>query len=92
MMNQIKQNLKKIDDFKIFDRKITLDQRGSGISSFLLPILASTIIPSLIKGNGVSKNRNFFEVKSKYPSLFEGKNYPLSNIFIYNLLKNLKNF
>ena len=34
----------------------------------------------------------FFEVKSKYPSLFERKNDPLSNIFINNLLKNLKNF
>ena len=55
-------------------------------------MLASTIIPSLIKGKGVSKNRNFFEVKSKYPSLFERKNYPLSNIFISNLLKNFRNF
>ena len=34
----------------------------------------------------------FFEVKSKYPSLFERKNYPLRNIFINNVLKNLKNF
>ena len=46
-------------------------------------MLASIIIPSLI--SGVSKNRNFFEVKSKYPSLFERKNYPLSNIFINDL-------
>ena len=61
MMNQIKQNLKKINDSKVFDRKVTLDQKGSGIFSFLLPMLASTIIPSLIKkGKGVSKNRNFF--------------------------------
>ena len=60
MMNQIKQNLNKINDSKVFDRKITLDQTGSGIFSFLLPILASTIIPSLIKGKGASKNRNFF--------------------------------
>ena len=60
MMNQIKQNLRKINDSKVFDRKVTLNQRGSGIFSFLLPILASTIIPSLIKGRGVSKNRNFF--------------------------------
>ena len=60
MMKQIKENLKKINDSKVFDRKITLDQRGSGIFSFLLPMLASTIIPSLIKGNRVSKNRNFF--------------------------------
>ena len=60
MMNQIKQNLKKINDSKVFDRKITLDQKSSRVFSFLLPILASTIIPSLIKGNGVSKSRNFF--------------------------------
>ena len=59
-MNQIKQNLKKINDSKVFDRKVTLNQKGSGIFSFLLPILASTIIPSLISGKGVSKNRNFF--------------------------------
>ena len=59
-MNQIKQNLKKINDSNVFDRKVTLNQRGSGIFSFLLPILASAIIPSLIKGKGVSKNRNFF--------------------------------
>ena len=60
MMNQIKQNLKKINDSKVFDRKVTLNQRGTGIFSFLLPMLASTIIPSLISGKGVSKNRNFF--------------------------------
>ena len=90
MMNQIKQNFKKINDSKIFDRKVTLNQKGSGIFSFLLPILASTIIPSLISGKGVTKNRNFFEVESKYPSLFEGKNCP--NIFINNLLKNFKHF
>ena len=88
MMNQIKKNLKKINDSKVFDRKVTLNQRGSGIFSFILPILASIIIPSLIKGNGVSINRIFFEVKNKYPSLFQRKNYPLSNILINNLLKN----
>ena len=59
-MSQIKQNLKKINDSKVFDRKVTLNQRGSGIFSFLLPILPSTIIPSLISGKEVSKNRNFF--------------------------------
>ena len=60
MMYQIKQNFKRINDSKIFDRKMTLDQKGSGIFSFLLPMLASTIIPSLIsKGKGISKN-NFF--------------------------------
>ena len=55
-------------------------------------MLASTIIPSLISGKGVSKNRNFFEVKTKYPSLFERKKYPLSNIVINNLLKNEEYF
>ena len=64
MMNQIKQNLKKINDSKVFDRKVTLNQRGSGIFSFLLPIRASTIIPSSIKGKGVSKNRNSFSSKN----------------------------
>ena len=92
MMNQFKQNLKKINDSKVFDRKVTLNQKGSGIFSSLLPMLTSTIIPSLISARGISKNRNFFEVKSKYPSLFERKNYPLSNISINNLLKNFKNF
>ena len=58
-MNQIKQNLKKINDSKFFDRKVTLNQKGSGIFSFLLLMLASTIIPSLISGKGI-KNRNFF--------------------------------
>ena len=55
MMKQIRENSK-----EIFDRKVTLNQKGSGIFSFLLPMLASTIIPSLISGKGVSKNRNFF--------------------------------
>ena len=60
MMNQIKQNLKKINDSKVFDRKVTLNQKGSGVFSFLLPMLSSTIIPSLIsKGGKISKN-NFF--------------------------------
>ena len=42
---------------KVFDKKLTLNQKGSGIFSFLLPMLASTIIPSLLskKGSG-----NFF--------------------------------
>ena len=92
MMNQIKQNLKKINDSKVFDRKVTLNQKESGIFSFLLPMLASTIIPPLISGKAVSKSRNFFEVKTKYPSSFERKNYPLSNILINNLLKNEKYF
>ena len=54
-------------------------------------MLASTIIPALIpkkKGKGVYNENDFFaEIKNKYPSLFNKKNYPLSNIFINNLLK-----
>ena len=59
MMNQIKHNFKKINDSKVFDRKVTLDQRGSGVLSFLLPILASTIIPSLIIGMKFLKKLSF---------------------------------
>ena len=54
-------------------------------------MLASTIIPSLIsKGSG--NNNFFFEIKNKYPELFDKKNYPLSNIFINNLLKDEKSY
>ena len=91
MMNQIKRNFKKINESKVFDRKVILNQKGCGMFSFLLPMLASTIIPSLISGKGVSKT-NFFKLKSKYPSLFERKNYPLSNTFINILLKDFKIF
>ena len=48
---------------KVFDKKITLNQRGSGIFSFLLPMLASTIIPVLIpkkRGSGIPDKNNFF--------------------------------
>ena len=56
-LNDINKNLEKINKMKVFDKKITLNQKGSGIFSFLLPILASSIIPSLIKrGSG----NNFF--------------------------------
>ena len=35
----------------------------------------------------------FFErIKNKYPSLFKKSNYPLSNIFINNLLKDEKSY
>ena len=34
----------------------------------------------------------FFETKLKYTELFKRKNYPLSNIFINNLLKGYENF
>ena len=56
-LDDINKNLDKINKMNVFDKKITLNQRGSGIFSFLLPMLASTIIPALIpkKGSG-----NFF--------------------------------
>ena len=54
-------------------------------------MLASTIIPALIK-KGKGNNSNFFETKLKYHELFKKENYPLSNIFINNLLKYNKNF
>ena len=57
--NDINKNLDIINKSKIFNKKITLTQNGSGIFSILLPMLASTNIPSLIeKGN--SNNSNFF--------------------------------
>ena len=80
----------------VFDKKITLNQKGSGIFSFLLPMLASTIIPALIpkkKGSGISNKNDFFEqIKNKYPSLFKKINYPISNIFINNLLKDEESY
>ena len=55
-VNDINKNLDIINKSKIFNKKITLSQNGSGIFSILLPMLASTIIPALIKkGKG-----NFF--------------------------------
>ena len=88
-VNDVKKNLDIINKSKIFNKKIILSQNGSGIFSILLPLLASTIIPSLIK-KGKGNNSNFFETKLKYPELFKRKNYPLSNIFINNLLKDYK--
>ena len=61
-LNDINKNLEKINKMNVFDKKITLNQKGSGIFSFLLPMLASTIIPALIpkkKGSGIP-NKNFF--------------------------------
>ena len=55
-------------------------------------MLASIIIPALIKKRKGNNNSNFVEMKIKYPELFKRESYPLSNIFINNLLKNYKNF
>ena len=78
----------------VCDKKITSNQKGSGIFSFLLPMLASTIIPVLIpkkKGSGIPNNF-FVEIKNKYPELSKKIDYPLSNIFISNLLKDEKSY
>ena len=73
-----------------------MNQKESGIFSFLLPMLASTIIPALIpkkRGSGICNKNNFFEqIKNKYPELFNKKNYPLSNVFINKLLKNEESY
>ena len=61
-VKKINESLKKINDSKIFDKKITLnEQEGNGIFSFLLPMLASTIIPSLIQGKGIKKQKFFLK-------------------------------
>ena len=62
-LDDINKNLEKINKINVFDKKITLNQKGSGIFSFLLPMLASTIIPALIpkkKGSSISNKNNFF--------------------------------
>ena len=88
-VNNINKNFKKINDSKIFNKKLVL---GNGIFSILLPLIASSIIPALIpkkRGSGIpNKNYFFAEIKNKYPELFKKSNYPLSNIFINNLIIN----
>ena len=89
-LGDINKNLDKINKMKVFDKKLTLNQKGSRIFSFLLPMLASTIIPSLLSKKDLVI---FFEkIKNKCSSLFDKSNYPLSNIFINNLLKDKKYF
>ena len=58
-VNEIDRNLKKINDSKIFNKKLVL---GNGLFSILLPLIASSIIPALIpkKGSGISNKNNFF--------------------------------
>ena len=48
-VDDINKNLDIINKSKVFNKKITLSQNGNGIFSILLPMLASTIIPVLIK-------------------------------------------
>ena len=62
-LDDIDENLEKINKMNVFHKKIILNQKGSGIFSFLLPMLASTIIPALIpkkKGSSISNKNNFF--------------------------------
>ena len=58
-VEDINKNLKKINDSKIFNKKLVL---GNGLFSILLPLIASSIIPALIpkKGKSVSNENNFF--------------------------------
>ena len=58
-VNDINKNLKKINDSKIFNKKLVL---GNGLFSILLPLIASSIIPALIlkKGKGAYNKNNFF--------------------------------
>ena len=91
-VNDINKNFKKINDSKIFNKKLVL---GNGLFSILLPLIASSIIPALIpkKEKSVYNKNNFFEqMKNKYPELFDKENYPLSNIFINDLLKDEKSY
>ena len=59
-LDDINKNLEKVDKMNVFDKKIALNQKGSGIFSFLLPMLASTIIPALIPKKRGSGNKNNF--------------------------------
>ena len=92
-VNDINKNFKKINDSKIFNKKLVL---GNGLFSMLLPLIASSIIPALIpkkRGSAIPDKNNFFEqIKNKYPELFKKSNYPLSNVFINNLLKDEESY
>ena len=68
-VNDINENSKKINDSKIFNKRLVL---GNGLFSILLPLIAS-IIPKK-KGYGIPNKNIFFEqVKNKYPQLFNKK-------------------
>ena len=74
-VNDINKKFKKINDCKIFNKKLLL---GNGLFSILFPLIASTIIPALIpkkKRSGISNKKIFFEqIRNKYPELFNKKN------------------
>ena len=58
-VDDINKNFKKINDSKIFNKKLVL---GNGLFSILLLLIASSIIPALIpkKGKSVSNENNSF--------------------------------
>ena len=64
-VNDINKNLDIMNKSKAFNKKSTLSQNGSGIFSILLPMLANTIIPALIKKGKGNDNPNFFLSKIK---------------------------
>ena len=57
-VKKINENLKKINDSKIFNKQITLaeNQSGNGIFSFLLPTIVSMLPSLLSKGKGIKNN------------------------------------
>ena len=64
---------KKINDSKIFNKKLVL---GNGLFSILLPLIASTIIPALIPKKDLvfpTKTIFFEQIKNKYPEFFDKK-------------------
>ena len=72
-VNDINKNLKKINDSKIFNKKLVL---GNGLFSILLPLIASSIIPALIPKKEkvfITKIIFFEQIKNKYPELFNKK-------------------
>ena len=70
-VNGINKNFKKINDSKIFNKKLVLE---NGIFSILLPLITSSTIPALIAKKGSGNKNSFFEqVKNKYPELFNKK-------------------
>ena len=57
-VKKINDNFKKINDYKIFNKQITLTENqieGNGIFSFLLPTLVSMIPSLLSKGGSIKK-------------------------------------
>ena len=60
-VNDVNKNLDKINKMNIFNKKITLNQRGSGIFSFLIPALISSILPAVLFKKGKGNNSNFLK-------------------------------